>query len=743
VWERLWRWRRRNRAVAGLVAAVALLLLVVAVGGLVLSLHLAAALEQSEGDRNQALAAQREKTEKLALAHYERGRAGRLSRQMGQRLDSLAALAEAARIRPDGQLRDEAIAALTLPDLRYGPAWEAGPAPSESPRAFDGLYRVSAQAQKSGALEVRSIPENRLIQRIDPGGATQALWLSSDGRYLAQLDTDRAVRVWRVADGQRVLRGEPQRCDCVAFSPDSRHLALGWGLRVFCFDLTTGQESSRWALPPWPPAPVVGADLVPASVVHTLAFHPDNRTLAVGYTRSPFVSVYDSANAAHVADLPEDRRSLATVAWHPDGRLAVAGSDPGIDLWDVAARRKLATLEGHPDMVTALTFHPDGELLASLSLHGVLRLWHPSSGRLLLQLPLARTARFSVDGRWLGVAWQGRQARLLGVARSKEYRTLVSGLGAGQGRYHKGDISPDGRLLAVGMAEGTRLWDLGSGREVAALPGASHTVFFDRTGPSWALLTSGPDGLQRWPPVGKEAPGQGLEFGRPRQLSPQSGATFARRPDGRTLAAVWEPGGPSQLVDVAGGPAGPQWGLHPDGDLDALSADGQWAASCGWDTDRVWVWDARTGQRVHEWVVGKRTSVFFTPDSRTLVISGRDEYSLWAAGTWQLLRRLPRDRAPYPGWVAFTSDGQLMALELAPGVIHLKEVATGRTVAKLEDPHGDQAGWLGFTPDGTKLVTVARYTCAIHVWDLASIRRELKAIGLDWDWPEFPQRISR
>ena len=48
-----------------------------------------------------------------------------------------------------------------------------------------------------------------------------------------------------------------------------------------------------------------------------------------------------------------------------------------------------------------------------------------------------------------------------------------------------------------------------------------------------------------------------------------------------------------------------------------------------------------------------------------------------------------------------------MALEMAPAVIHLKEVATGRTVAKLEDPHGDRATWQGFTPDGTQLVVVA------------------------------------
>ena len=78
-----------------------------------------------------------------------------------------------------------------------------------------------------------------------------------------------------------------------------------------------------------------------------------------------------------------------------------------------------------------------------------------------------------------------------------------------------------------------------------------------------------------------------------------------------------------------------------------------------------------------------------------------------------------------------------MALEMAPAVIHLMEVATGRTVAKLEDPHGDRATWQGFTPDGTRLVVVAGYADAIHIWDLRAIRTRLKDMNLDWDWPEF------
>ncbi len=59
----------------------------------------------------------------------------------------------------------------------------------------------------------------------------------------------------------------------------------------------------------------------------------------------------------------------------------------------------------------------------------------------------------------------------------------------------------------------------------------------------------------------------------------------------------------------------------------------------------------------------------------------------------QPIRQLPRDIAQYPGFVAFSPDGRLMALEMAPAEIHLKDAATGATMAKLEDPYGDRATW--------------------------------------------------
>jgi len=677
-----------------------------------------------------ALQSERDAREQLFRALGNQARAGRLSRQMGQRQDSLAAVAQAARIRPDERLRDEAIAALALPDVRRVPGWRSAP-PGTATVAYGGQYRLYARTDTEGILSIRGIPDDQEIRRIASGPILgEYLFFSPDERFLVALGEGYTLRVWRVADGQPVLRDELPGSRAHAFSPDGRQLAVSWQEWALCFDLATGLEVKRWRLP---------------ASARALAFHPDNGKLAVGYFSSSVVSVYDTATGGLVTALPVGAMSDHVVAWHPDGeRLAVGGSDPRIQIWNVAAKRIVATLEGHGHRVTTLTFHPDGELLASHGWDGQLLLWHPSSGRQLMRLTAASAPSFSPDGRRLGVTWDGDRADLLEVTPTREYRTLVSSVGAGQGSYgFYGDISPDGRLLVVGMDAGARLWDLRSRRELAALPAGTPFGFFDGRGgegglvppniPRWTLLTSGSDGLLRWPVTCDDPAGERLRLGQPRQLSILARSWFTRRPDGGTLGVSTEENGANQILDLETGVVLRNVDRHPLGEVRALSGDGRWAASSGWHSDRVRLWNVGTGKMVHEWVLGRQTFVFFTPDSRALIISRGDEFSFWDVETLQPILRLPRDGTPFPGWVAFSPDGRLMALEMAPAVLHLKEVATGRTVAKLEDPCGDRATWQGFTPDGTRLVVMAAYASGIHIWDLRAIRTRLKDMNLDWD----------
>jgi hypothetical protein len=422
-------------------------------------------------------------------------------------------------------------------------------------------------------------------------------------------------------------------------------------------------------------------------------------------------------------------------------------------------------LEGHKPNVNRLMFHPTGDLLASHSWDGTLRLWHPSTGRQLLHLPYkaeSDSPQLSRDGQWLWAGLHGERAALIELIPSREYRTLVSSFGSVAGTQTQADLSPDGRLLAVGTTNGASLWDLQSGRELARLPRGTRQVFFDRNTQSdshsrskaefadhdhhseastadrgpYDLLTSGSAGLLRWPISSDQSAGR-PRLGLPKQLSPISQAWFARSADGRAIGLAAEAGGVNRIIDLETGAVQRELGRHPNGSIRVLSRNGQWAASNGWHSESVRLWNALTGEMVHEWPLEKQTRIRFTPDSRTLVISQHDGFSFWDVDTRRPIHRLRREVGFESSHVAFSADGKLMALEMAPAVIHLIDAATFRTIAKLEDPHGDQPVWQDFTPDGTKLVVVTKHTTAIHIWDLRAIRAQLKEINLDWDWPEF------
>ena len=121
------------------------------------------------------------------------------------------------------------------------------------------------------------------------------------------------------------------------------------------------------------------------------------------------------------------------------------------------------------------------------------------------------------------------------------------------------------------------------------------------------------------------------------------------------------------------------------------------------------LWNAQDRALVHEWPL-HRAWVTFTPDSRVLALGLSHEFRFHDVTSKELVLRIRRDVTMHPGYIAFAPAAGLMALEMAPGVVHLKEIATGLTVARLEDPHSDRAAWLGLASDAGRLVVVAHYT---------------------------------
>src|SRR5262249_52238047 len=88
-------------------------------------------------------------------------------------------------------------------------------------------------------------------------------------------------------------------------------------------------------------------------------------------------------------------------------RLATAGSEGAVRVWDPASGQELFRLAGHRGAVLSVAFSPDGGRLATGGDDKTVRLWESTEGKELLVLDEPGTVAavaFSPDGRWLAAA---------------------------------------------------------------------------------------------------------------------------------------------------------------------------------------------------------------------------------------------------------------------------------------------------------------------------------------------------
>lgn len=343
---------------------------------------------------------------------------------------------------------------------------------------------------------------------------------------------------------------------------------------------------------------------------------------------------------------------ILSVAFSPDGTLLATGIDCSITVWQVAESKPLFSLEGHTAWITALSFSPDGQQIASGSHDQTVRFWDVQTQQ--SQYPL-----------------QGHQSWIQAIA-----------------------YSPDGTLLASGGNDKEiRLWDTHTGECIQVLPGHTSrvwSVFFHPKAP--ILISSGDDRTVKLWDIQSGTCLRSLE------IHVNWALAIAPHPD-RHLIATGSDNTAVQFWDLeTGETVGRLLNYQHQVWAVAYSPDGRMLATASEDhTVRLWDADTKECLRILQGHTDRVWLVKFSPDGQTLIsVSDDQTVKRWEQKTGHCLQTL-KTYSNEVFALAITSDNRLLASSSSDGLIRLWDQTTHSCIRLLQG-HTNAATSVAFSP---------------------------------------------
>jgi WD40 repeat protein len=494
------------------------------------------------------------------------------------------------------------------------------------------------------------------------------LEFSPDGRWLAAGSADNTAKIWDVTTGDEVytLPGHTDLIINVTFTPDGRRL----------ISASRSREVKVWDLPPGEPGGSVpgGRSLTPrwtlreffSNSVWAMALSPDGSRLAIGGPSADGnVRIYDLTDGSLVHTLRGDPRIISLMFSHDGRRVAAAGHERIVRLWDTTTGKELLSLHGHDNIVGRVLFSPDGHRLVSASADGQVQIWDGSPFD--QPDPRIRTLGGPDEVEFLGVAFSTDGGLLASASADGSIKLWDVPSGRLVCPFHGHTeaamcvaIDRDGRYLLSGSMDKTvRLWDVRTGKEVYCIRGFKvmvHSVAFSPDGSAFA--TGSHRKLQLW----DTRTGHPLPFDEEADPEFVGGLAFNREGDylacvghGKT-ANVWKISTREKVCSF-GGHKTSAFGV-------AFHPEGKYLASGGYD-QRVRLWDLAGGVELK--TLSEHTnfvkSMVFSPSGKYLASASGKEIIVWDVTRLDNITHRKFDR--FTGWInclAISSDGRRLAV---------------------------------------------------------------------------------
>ncbi len=451
--------------------------------------------------------------------------------------------------------------------------------------------------------------------------------------------------------------------------------------------------------------------------VWSVTWSPDGKRLATAGTEGT-VKIWDAVNGRPLQVLNGHTGEVKSVVWSPDGRrLASGGQDQTVRIWELETGGVL-TCHGHRKTVSCLAWSSDAKQLVSGSHDQTVKFWNPLTG--------TNTKTFNAEKRVVALGWSKDGTHLVAsrngslkcwdVASGREFWSWPTNY---EGWALTVDYAPDGRQLAAGgFDNAVSFLDATTGTNIISFWDNNSPVNSVAWNPGGTLLASATRGNGRIVVRDLRTGGKVI-----RDFRGQGSISCVRwRPDGDVIASA-STDGTVKLWNVKSKSAAITTLVQPD-QVPALawSPDSTKLAT-GSRRTAAWIWDMDSGgtpMLLRGGYTPWTSAVVWNPQGTQLAFGGADGFEVWeptaAVPVWQVKESVGGISA-----MAWSPDSKQIATVGSNAKLSFWNSATGKPLRSLDLPRSGSTS-LSWSPDGRNLATgVGR---EIYVWDFPTLTQK-------------------
>ena len=525
-------------------------------------------------------------------------------------------------------------------------------------------------------------------------GVITDIQLSPDNSRLAIASS---IGVWLYDVSTRaqtapLIRYDPQTTSQMAFSPDSKTLAIGaHNKTIRLWNTDTGDNQLTLKTPDGP--------------FSSLKFSADGKTL-ISQNWKGIVAFWNTITGEKLNTFNPKaskirvkgavwNRALTAFIEHTGGvTFAVGNKDGTISIQDGHTRRQIRKLirraaDDSPFPIQSLQHHSPADEMIGERMKWVNGLYFSADGKTLMSTIDYRIAKWNG-----GSSMRGGPIELWDVDTSKQLALFSSGTRIA--------FSGDGKTLAIIEYSESAIWDIATRSKIAALPRAEN-IRFSGDGKTLAIIEK--DGYKMWDIATRREIAahssivEWFEVFPERFLLSEDGSILISADENGTVA-LWETKHTKQLHAITTGYTKPFSALTFAPDGTTLASGDNIGNLQLWDTDR------RSKQQTIKTGHNSLQGLAFTPNNVTLTaFVGRDTIQQWNIAT----RKQTTDYN-FPN--------------------------TSTTVASswFDDGTSFELKASAFTPNGEKLVIKNGETSTTEIWNIATDRPPQRLTGVASLW---------